>query len=300
MCKSLKNACYEGHSLCFAVWFFSNTYSHSVYSSFSKKPPSACTHLTILSSQLPMTPDHVEWGMSKMRPSKNARTSLAFWNCFPFSSLLTEGNKNQSQGTKSGEYGGWVTSWTSLGARKSRVTAAVWALALSLWSSKPRTPVWGRHLHHVWTILGKQWLTYQSAVTVFLSSSGMVAWSWIDCCSKDVNVRIKKVWSALNKFNTIWKSELSDGLKIGFFRATIEMVLLYGSTARTLTGSRLKVERGMKMLGMVKNVTWRQRITNEVLYVGLPRISTTVRERRLWFSYYCRRIKNEVVSDLFL
>ena len=29
-----------------------------------------------------------------------------------------------------------------------------------------------------------------------------------------------------------------------------------------------------KMLGVVKNVTWRQGITNEVLYAGLPRIST--------------------------
>ena len=33
------------------------------------------------------------------------------------------------------------------------------------------------------------------------------------------------------------------------------------------------------MLRVVKNVTWRQRITNEVLYVGLPRISATIRER---------------------
>ena len=39
---------YKGHSLCFAIWFFNNTYNHSVYSSFSKKPPSVCTHLTIL------------------------------------------------------------------------------------------------------------------------------------------------------------------------------------------------------------------------------------------------------------
>ena len=33
------------------------------------------------------------------------------------------------------------------------------------------------------------------------------------------------------------------------------------------------------MLKVVKNVTWQKRITNEVLYAGLPRISTTKRER---------------------
>ena len=45
---------------------------------FSKKPSSACTLLTILSNQLSVTPDHVNWGMSKMTPSMNARASSAF------------------------------------------------------------------------------------------------------------------------------------------------------------------------------------------------------------------------------
>ena len=44
---------------------------------------------------------------------------------------------------------------------------------------------------------------------------------WINFCSKDVNVRIGKSWAALHEIDTIWKSELSDGLKIGFFRATV-------------------------------------------------------------------------------
>ena len=89
---------YEGHSLCFAIWFVNNTYNHSVYSSFS-----ACTHLTILSNQLSMTPNHVDWGMSKMMPLMNARASSPFWNCFPVRCHLTEWNKNQSQWAKSGE-----------------------------------------------------------------------------------------------------------------------------------------------------------------------------------------------------
>ena len=55
-----------------------------------------------------------------------------------------------------------------------------------------------------------------------------------------------------------------------------------------------------KLLRVVKNVTWRQRITNEMLYAGLPWTLTTIRERRLWFSSYCWRSKNEVVSDLVL
>ena len=54
------------------------------------------------------------------------------------------------------------------------------------------------------------------------------------------------------------------------------------------------------MLRVVKNVTWQKRIINEVLSVGLPRVSTTIRERRLRFSGHCWKSKNEVVSDLVL
>ena len=46
--------------------------------------------------------------------------------------------------------------------------------------------------------------------------------------------------------------------------------------------------------------SWRQCITNEVFYAGLPRISTTITERRPRFSGHCRRSKNEVVGDLVL
>ena len=54
------------------------------------------------------------------------------------------------------------------------------------------------------------------------------------------------------------------------------------------------------MLRVVKNVTWPKRSTNEVVYAGLPRISTTIRERRRRFSGHCSRSQNEVVSDLVL
>ena len=37
-----------------------------------------------------------------------------------------------------------------------------------------------------------------------------------------------------------------------------------------------------------------------MLYAGLPRISTTIRERGLRFSGHCWRSENEVVSDVVL
>ena len=126
--------------------------------------------------------------------------------------------------------------------------------------------------------------------------------SWIDCCSKEANIRIGKAWSTLHKLDTIWKSELCEGLRIGVFRATVETVLLYESTALILTPSLdKKLDRQFtNMLRVVKNVTWRQRILKEVLYAGLPRISTTIREKRLRFSGHCWRSKNEAISNLVL
>ena len=75
------------------------------------------------------------------------------------------------------------------------------------------------------------------------------------------------------------------------------MVLLYGLTQsldKKLDGTNTK------MLRVVKNVTWRWLSTNEVLYAGLPRISTTIRGRCLRFSGHCWRSKTEGVSHLVL
>ena len=129
--------------------------------------------------------------------------------------------------------------------------------------------------------------------------------SWIDYCSKDVNERTGKGWSALHKLDTIWKkNELSGGLKIELFKSTVETVLLHGSTAWTLTQSLDKrLDRAPGIYKSVESGEERDLATahcNEVLYAGLPRITATIRERRLRFSGLCWRSKNEVVSDFVL
>ena len=118
---------------------------------------------------------------------------------------------------------------------------------------------------------------------------------------KDVSVRVGKAWSTLHTLDIIWKSEVSDGVKIGIFRAMIEMILLYRSTAWTLTQSEDKNLNGAntKMLRVVKNVTCQQRITNEALYAGLPWISTKSGERCLRFSGHRWRRKMKLLAIWF-
>lgn len=61
--------------------------------------------------------------------------------------------------------------------------------------------------------------------------------SWINSSEKDINTRIGMAWAAANKMDVIWKSTLNRKLKIQFFRATVESVLLYGAESWTLTKS---------------------------------------------------------------
>ena len=62
-------------------------------------------------------------------------------------------------------------SWTPSLARNSLVAEAVWAGALSWWRVMPD---FGRRVRTAYSTWGRHWRTYQSAVTVRLSSSGVV------------------------------------------------------------------------------------------------------------------------------
>lgn len=59
--------------------------------------------------------------------------------------------------------------------------------------------------------------------------------SWIESSKKDLEVRIGLAWSGMNKMSAIWESTLPNDLKIQFFRAAVESILIYGAECWTLT-----------------------------------------------------------------
>ena len=91
-------------------------------------------------------------------------------------------------------------------------------------------------------------------------------------------------------------------LKVEFFRATVETVLLYGSSGWTLTVALSKKLGGAytKMLRAAQNIKWQQRITNANLYSDVMKITTTTEERRLRFSGHCWLSKQEVIHKVIL
>ena len=51
----------------------------------------------------------------------------------------------------------------------------------------------------------------------------------------DINTRLTKAWTAINRLSVIWKSDLADKMKRSFFQAAFASILLYGCTTWTLT-----------------------------------------------------------------
>ena len=52
---------------------------------------------------------------------------------------------------------------------------------------------------------------------------------------KDINTRLAKAWTAIDKLSAIWKSDLTDKMKHSFFQAAVMSIMLYGCTSWTLT-----------------------------------------------------------------
>ena len=117
-----------------------------------------------------------------------------------------------------------------------------------------------------------------------------------------ISINIAETWNALEKLRTIWRSSLPDNMKRNFFRATVESILLYGSSAWTTTK---KLENKLdgtytRMLRAVLNKSWREHPTKEELYGKIPAITSLIKERRTRFAGHCYRSKEELASDLIL
>ena len=119
---------------------------------------------------------------------------------------------------------------------------------------------------------------------------------------KDITIRIAKAWKALDKMTKIWKSDLDTNIKRKFFRAAVEPILLYGSATWTLTKKAEAQIDGAytRMLRAALNLSWQQHPTILQLYGKNPRVSTTIKERRLKFAGHCWRHKEELASQVLL
>ena len=111
--------------------------------------------------------------------------------------------------------------------------------------------------------------------------------SSVSSTEKDIDTRLTKAWTAIDRLSIIWKSDLTDKMKRSFFQAAVVSILLYGCTTWTLTK---RLERRLdgnytRMLRAVLNKSWRQHPTRLQLYGHLPPITKTIQVRRTRYIY---------------
>ena len=118
----------------------------------------------------------------------------------------------------------------------------------------------------------------------------------------DIDTRLTKTWTAIDRLSIIWKSDLTDEMKRSFFQTAVVSLLLYGCTTWTLTKRLEKKLDGnyTRMLRAILNKSWRQHSTRRQLYGHLPPITKTLQVRRVRHTGHCWRSKDELVSDVLL
>ena len=126
--------------------------------------------------------------------------------------------------------------------------------------------------------------------------------SSVSSTEKDIDTRLTKAWTAIDKLSIIWKSDLTDKMKRSFFQAAIVSILLYGCTTWKLTKRLEKKLDGnyTRMLRAIVNKSWRQHPTKHQLYGHRPPITKIIQVRRTRPARHCWRSRNELISYVLL
>ena len=106
---------------------------------------------------------------------------------------------------------------------------------------------------------------------------------------KDIDTRLTRVWTAIDRLSIIWKSDLTDKMKGSFFQAAVVSILLYGCATWTLTKRLEKKLDGnyTRMLRAILNKSWQQHPTRHQLYGHLYPITKTIQVRRTRHAGHC-------------
>ena len=120
--------------------------------------------------------------------------------------------------------------------------------------------------------------------------------SSVSSTENDINTRLTKAWTAIDRLSIIWKSGLTDKVKRSFFQAAVVSILLYG---RELNGWRRKLDGNYtRKLRAILNKSWRQHPTRHQLYDHLPPITKTIQFRQTRHAGHCWRRNDELICDV--
>ena len=100
----------------------------------------------------------------------------------------------------------------------------------------------------------------------------------------------------------IWKSNLDKHLKINYFRATVERILMHGAETWTMNARMHKRLDGCytNLLRRAQNLSWKDHHTLQDIYGTIPKLSERLAQCRSRFAGHCFRAKDEIISDLIM
>ena len=157
--------------------------------------------------------------------------------------------------------------------------------------------------------MGKRIFNYRCSIIPILDGTSLklvdkftYLGSSVSSTEKDIDMWLTKTWTAIDKLLVIWKSDLTDKMKRGFFQAAVVSILLYGCTTWTLTKQLEKKldDNYTRMLRAISNKSWRQHPPKHQLYGYLPPIPKIIQVRRARHAGHCWRSRNELISDVLL
>ena len=124
--------------------------------------------------------------------------------------------------------------------------------------------------------------------------------SSVSSTEKDIDTRLTKAWTAIDRLSIIWKSDLTDKMKRSLFQVAVVSILLYGCTTWTLTKRLEKKLDGnyTRVLRAILNKSWRQH-HHKAPTIRLP-IMKTIQVRRTRHAGHFWRSRDELISDVLL
>ena len=120
--------------------------------------------------------------------------------------------------------------------------------------------------------------------------------SSVELTEKDIETRLTKAWTAINRLSTIWKSDLTDKMKRSFFQAGSHRYCYIALHGRYKTAR----EETRRMLRAILNKSWQRHPTRHQLYGHLPPITKTIQVRRTRHAGHCWRSRDELIRDVLL
>ena len=87
----------------------------------------------------------------------------------------------------------------------------------------------------IFFVMGGRWPSTLEGNSLKLVDKFTYLGSSVSSTEKDIETRLTKAWTAIDRLSIIWKSDLTDKMKRSFFQAAVVSILLYGCTTWMLT-----------------------------------------------------------------